>query len=84
MPKQKIYFIGTLISVLLLTSVARAEVSEETAYVLNTFLFLVMGFLVMWMAAGFCMLESGLVTSKSVSTIAAKNRWFYRIFYSLE
>ena len=72
MPKQKIYFIGTLISVLLLTSVARAEVSEETAYVLNTFLFLVMGFLVMWMAAGFCMLESGLVTSKSVSTIAAK------------
>ena len=52
MPKQKIYFIGTLISVLLLTSVARAEVSEETAYILNTFLFLVMGFLVMWMAAG--------------------------------
>ena len=42
MPKQKIYFIGTLISVLLLTSVARAEVSEETAYILNTFLFLVL------------------------------------------
>ena len=79
MPKQKIYFIGTLISVLLLTSVARAEVSEETAYVLNTFLFLVMGFLVMWMAAGFCMLESGLVTSKSVSTIAAKNIGLYAI-----
>ena len=79
MPKQKIYFIGTLISVLLLTSVARAEVSEETAYILNTFLFLVMGFLVMWMAAGFCMLESGLVTSKSVSTIAAKNIGLYAI-----
>jgi Amt family ammonium transporter len=77
--KQKIYFIGTLISVLLLTSVARAEVSEETAYILNTFLFLVMGFLVMWMAAGFCMLESGLVTSKSVSTIAAKNIGLYAI-----
>jgi len=29
--------------------------------------------LVMWMAAGFCMLESGLVTTRSVSTIAAKN-----------
>ena len=79
MSKQKIYFISILISVLLLTSVAKAEVSEETAYILNTFLFLVMGFLVMWMAAGFCMLESGLVTSKSVSTIAAKNIGLYAI-----
>jgi len=79
MSKKKLYFIGTLISVLLLASVARAEVQEETAYILNTFLFLVMGFLVMWMAAGFCMLESGLVTSKSVSTIAAKNIGLYAI-----
>ena len=31
------------------------------------------------MAAGFCMLESGLVTSKSVSTIAAKNIGLYSI-----
>jgi len=73
MPKQKIYFIGTLISVLLLTSVARAEVSEETAYVLNTFLFLVMGFLVMWMAAGFAMLEAGLVRAKNTTEILTKN-----------
>ena len=79
MSKQKIYFIGTLVSVLFLSSVARAEVSDETAYILNSFLFLVMGFLVMWMAAGFCMLESGLVTSKSVSTIAAKNIGLYAI-----
>jgi len=79
MSKKKLYFIGTLISFLFLTSVARAEVPEETAYILNTFLFLVMGFLVMWMAAGFCMLESGLVTSKSVSTIAAKNIGLYAI-----
>ena len=57
MPKQKIYFIVTLLSVLFLASVVRAEVSDETAYILNSFLFLVMGFLVMWMAAGFCMLE---------------------------
>ena len=35
MPKQKLYFIGTLVSVLLLTSVASAEVSEETAYILK-------------------------------------------------
>jgi len=79
MPKQKIYFIGTLVSVLFIASVAKAEVSDETAYILNSFLFLVMGFLVMWMAAGFCMLESGLVTSKSVSTIAAKNIGLYAI-----
>ena len=37
------------------------------------------GFLVMWMAAGFTMLESGLVTSKSVSAICAKNIGLYSI-----
>ena len=37
------------------------------------------GFLVMWMAAGFAMLESGLVTSKSVSAICAKNIGLYSI-----
>tara|TARA_Y100000590_G_scaffold441610_1_gene568605 strand:+ start:1751 stop:3034 length:1284 start_codon:yes stop_codon:yes gene_type:complete len=79
MSKNSIYFLVTLTSVLFLTSVAKAEVSDETAYILNSFLFLVMGFLVMWMAAGFCMLESGLVTSKSVSTIAAKNIGLYAI-----
>ncbi len=79
MPKRRIYFIITILFSLFITSVARAEVSDETAYILNTFLFLVMGFLVMWMAAGFCMLESGMVTSKSVSTIAAKNIGLYAI-----
>ena len=79
MPKQKKYFIFTFLIFLFFTSTLRAEVSEETAYILNSFLFLVMGFLVMWMAAGFCMLESGLVTSKSVSTIAAKNIGLYAI-----
>ena len=58
-----------------LTCVGSAEttVSAEVQYIFNTFSFLVCGFLVMWMAAGFCMLESGLVTTKSVSTIVAKN-----------
>ena len=79
MPKRRIYFIITILFSLFIASVARAEVSDETAYILNTFLFLVMGFLVMWMAAGFCMLESGMVTSKSVSTIAAKNIGLYAI-----
>ena len=60
-------------------STAFAEVAEETAYILNSFLFLVSGFLVMLMALGFCLLESGLVTSKSVSAIAAKNIGLYSI-----
>ncbi len=50
-----------------------AAVSEETAYVLNTFSFLVHGFLVMWMAAGFALLESGLVRTKNTATICLSN-----------
>ena len=52
---------------------AQAAVSDETAYVFNTLSFLVHGFLVLWMAAGFAMLESGLVRTKSVTTILLKN-----------
>ncbi|TYO97710.1 ammonium transporter [Geothermobacter ehrlichii] len=51
---------------------ATAPVSE-VSYILNTFSFLVMGILVMWMAAGFGMLESGLVRSRNVATICLKN-----------
>ena len=54
---------------------AESTVNAETQYVFNTFLFLVCGFLVMFMAPGFAMLECGLVTSRSVSTIAAKKYW---------
>ncbi|MDJ0947759.1 MAG: ammonium transporter [Alphaproteobacteria bacterium] len=52
---------------------AYAQVSAETAFVFNTLSFLVHGFLVLWMAAGFAMLESGLVRTKSVTTILLKN-----------
>ncbi len=45
----------------------------ETAFIFNTLLFLIGGFLVMWMAAGFAMLESGMVRSKNVATICLKN-----------
>ena len=45
----------------------------ELKYALDTFYFLVMGAFVMLMACGFAMLESGMVTSKSVSVICAKN-----------
>ena len=54
-------------------------VSGGTAYILNTLLFLIGGFLVMWMAAGFAMLEAGLVRSKNVSMQCLKNIGLYSI-----
>ncbi len=60
-------------------SYAETTVSAEVGFIFNTFLFLVCGFLVMFMAAGFTMLESGMVTSKSVSVICAKNIGLYSI-----
>jgi Amt family ammonium transporter len=45
----------------------------ETKYALDTFYFLVTGALVMWMAAGFAMLEAGLVRSKNTAEILTKN-----------
>ena len=48
-------------------------VPADSAYVFNTFLFLVGGFLVMWMAAGFAMLEAGMVRTKNVSMQCTKN-----------
>jgi Amt family ammonium transporter len=58
---------------------ARAEVSAETQYVFNTFSFLMTGALVMWMAAGFAMLESGLVRTKNTASICLKNIALYSI-----
>ena len=52
---------------------ADTTVSDESQYIFNSLAFYIGGVLVAFMAAGFCMLESGLVTTKSVSTIAAKN-----------
>ena len=52
---------------------------SETAFVFNTLLFLVGGFLVMFMAAGFAMLEAGLVRSKNVSMQCLKNIALYSI-----
>ena len=49
------------------------NISAEGQYIFNTLGFYLGGVLVAFMAAGFCMLECGLVTTKSVSTIAAKN-----------
>lgn len=58
---------------------AADAVSGGTAYILNTLLFLIGGFLVMWMAAGFAMLEAGLVRAKNTSTQCLKNIGLYSI-----
>ena len=71
----------SLIFLLNMSSAGMAEttVSSEVGFIFNTLLFLICGFLVMFMAAGFAMLESGMVTSKSVSVICAKNIGLFSI-----
>ena len=73
--------IFSLIFLLNMSSAGMAEttVSAEVQAIFNSLLFLICGFLVMFMAAGFAMLESGMVTSKSVSVICAKNIGLYSI-----
>ncbi len=51
----------------------------ELQYAIDTFYFLVMGALVMWMAAGFAMLESGLVRAKNTTEILTKNIALYAV-----
>jgi ammonium transporter, Amt family len=51
----------------------------QVKYALDTFYFLVSGALVMWMAAGFAMLEAGLVRSKNTAEILTKNISLYAI-----
>ena len=53
----------------------------ELAYALDTFYFLVMGAFVMWMAAGFSMLEAGLV--RGISTVEIFNKKYRTVFDSI-
>ena len=77
--------IAAAISLALLTafflrpSVAHAAVDGETAFVFNTFAFLIWGALVMWMCAGFTMLEAGSVRTKNAAMICLKNIGIYSI-----
>jgi len=52
---------------------------EEISFALDTFYAVMAGALVMWMAAGFTMLEAGLVQKKDVSEIVTKNLGLYSI-----
>ncbi|MDC1109804.1 ammonium transporter [Candidatus Pelagibacter sp.] len=69
MPLMSLVFLLNMSS----AGMADTTVSAEVSFIFNTLLFLICGFLVFFMAAGFAMLESGMVTSKSVSVICAKN-----------
>ena len=62
-----------------LASAADSAVNDETQFIFNTFAFLVWGALIMWMAAGFTMLESGAVRTKNASMICLKNIGIYSI-----
>ena len=52
---------------------------SELRYALDTFYLLISGVLVMWMAAGFAMLEAGLVRAKNTTEILTKNILLYAI-----
>ena len=66
---------------------AWAALDDESQFVLNSFSFLIWGALVMWMCAGFTMLESGSVRTKNASVICLKNIGLYSIaglvFYAI-
>ena len=72
--------LATVVLLLARPAVAHAAgVEEESAFIFNTFSFLVWGALVMWMCAGFTMLESGSVRTKNASMICLKNVGLYSI-----
>ena len=66
-------------AILVAAGTAWASVPNETQFVLNTFSFLIWGALIMWMCAGFTMLESGSVRTKNASVICLKNIGLYSI-----
>ena len=79
---QHVTFPGKLLTgfILMLVSVSvNAAVEQEAQFVFNTFSFLIWGALVMWMCAGFTMLEAGSVRTKNSSVICLKNIGLYSI-----
>ena len=60
-------------------ALADGSISNEASYLFNTLFILACGVLVMFMAAGFAMLEAGMVRSKSVAVICTKNIALYSV-----
>ncbi|MHA1525066.1 MAG: ammonium transporter [Alphaproteobacteria bacterium] len=87
LPSAKLVAVGGGALALVLGGGGAALAQEATAqgnaitatYVFNTLLFLIGGFLVMWMAAGFAMLEAGMVRAKNVAMQCTKNISLYAI-----
>ncbi len=78
MIKKYVKWTATALVASCLPSLASAQdasilVATDTVFILNSLLFLMGGFLVFWMAAGFSMLEAGLVRSKNVTMQLTKN-----------
>ncbi len=71
--------VATILVAMMLPSAASAAIDSETQFVLSSFSFLVWGALVMWMCAGFTMLEAGSVRTKNASVICLKNIGLYSI-----
>jgi len=67
------------VAAITLVTIPSAAASPDASYIFNTLLFLLGGILVMWMAAGFAMLEAGLVRSKNVAEICLKNVSLYAL-----
>ena len=67
------YSVGAAVLSAVATPAMAAEVGTHGVFILNSLLFLIGGFLVMFMAAGFCMLEAGLVRAKNTTTQLTKN-----------
>ena len=70
---------GAAVLAVLCPTVAQAAADAATDFALNTFSFLIWGVLVMWMCAGFTMLEAGSVRTKNASVICLKNIGLYAI-----
>ncbi len=92
MKLTKSFFIAAALSAMPALAMAQdaapapAIVPTDSVFIFNSLLFLVGGFLVFWMAAGFAMLEAGLVRSKNVTMQLTKNVALYSlasIFYYL-
>ncbi len=70
---KTLFAVAAAVIALPTVSMAQDAAPDIQPYILTTLLFLVGGFLVFWMAAGFAMLEAGLVRSKNVTMQLTKN-----------
>ena len=80
--RRRAIFVSSFTVMLVLLAIPTptyAQVTDETRFIFNTLSFLIWGSLVMWMAAGFTMLESGSVRTKNASVICLKNIGLYAI-----